>query len=107
MSAEDIGVEVERLRTDLDALLAVLDPLLVAVEPVRWAMMKDIDCQVEAKQEWAKHYNATCGNSNEMWFYSSEFRRSLEKEIEPFCKAIREANQVYDRITTAPCPEVL
>lgn len=96
--ATQAAEEIKKLRTDRDALLTVLDPLLVAVEPVRSALVKDIDKQVEAKQEWAKHYNATCGNSNEMWFYSTEFKRSLEREVEPFAKAIREANEVYDRI---------
>jgi hypothetical protein len=93
-----LHVRIERLTRNRDDLMRVLDPLLSEIEPFRQAQREEIERQVAAKQEWAARYNATCGNSNEMWFYSAEFRRDLESRLEPLLTAIREANEVYDRI---------
>ncbi len=93
-----VADELDRLRRERDALLSVLEPILVEIEPFRYAQRQEIERQVAEKQEWAKHHNARCGNSNEMWFYSTEFRRSLEANMEPLTRAIGAANEVYDRI---------
>jgi hypothetical protein len=85
-------------------LLAAMEPLLVQVEPLRYEQRKAIDQACIEKDEWAKRHNATCSNSNEMWFYQTEFRRLLEEKIEPLTVAVRNANEVYDRINALKKP---
>lgn len=82
----------------MNELMRVLEQLLIEIEPLRYAKRQEINRLVQDKQAWGEKYNRTCSNSNEMWFYTSEYRRSLEQEWEPLNKAVKEANIVFDEI---------
>jgi hypothetical protein len=80
----------------MNELMRVLEQLLIEVEPLLYAKRQDIEKLVIEKLAWAEKYNRTCGNSNEMWFYSQEYRRALEKDIQPLVNIIAKANKVLD-----------
>lgn len=92
-----VTAERDRLREGIKDLLESFEPLLIEIEPYRYAQMDEIERLVAEKKKWAERHNRTCGNSNEMWFYSTEFRRSLEGQLQPLLDAMRNANAAYDR----------
>lgn len=79
-------------------LMRVLEQLLIEIEPYRYAQRLEIEKLVKEKKEWAEIYNRTRGNSNEMWFYSTEYERMLNQAIEPLTKTVAEANIIFDKI---------
>jgi hypothetical protein len=99
----------EKLKAECADLMRVLEAVLIEVEPLMYEQKEEIERKVAAKKKWAEVHNRTCGNSNEMWFYSTEFRRALENDVAPLKDAVREANNVFDRISAAcaetPAPE--
>lgn len=85
-------------------LLCVLESLLIEVEPLRFEQRQAIEKACEAKRKWADEHNARASHSNDIWNYMSEYRRSLEDATQPLTKAVREANEVYDRIMAIDYP---
>lgn len=92
------GDEAESLRSQRDALLAALEPLLIEIEPLRYRERLAIEQAVEDKRKWAAEANAQAPHGTEPWCFITEFRRSLEDQIEPLTRAVREANRVFDEI---------
>jgi hypothetical protein len=89
-------VELERLRKENTELSRAIVPVLVHVEPVLYRARVEIDKKVEEARANARIAQRQGG---EPWVFSTEYRQSLEREIEPLVAAVREANAVYDQIT--------
>ena len=84
-------------------LLFVLESLLIEVEPLRFEQRQAIERACEAKRKWADEHNARASHSNDIWNYMTEYRRSLDA-TQPLTQAVREANEVYDRIMAKDYP---
>jgi hypothetical protein len=94
-------VQAEQAERERDAIMAALEPLLIEVEPLRYREREAIEEACRAKREWADHYNAIRSGNDEPWVFMTEYRRSLEGQIELLSRAVWRANMVFDSIKAA------